>query len=349
MGTPLRILHCMLGTGLGGIELAFARYAAGLTAQGAECIHCISEGAAVAAHLPQGAHTVTLPKAGQFDPFLLLAARALIRRVQPDIILAHGKRADRVFTYAQLTGKTVPHIEVLHRPRFHRLQRADCTITVSDDLKRGFLAAHGADACVETHPNFLLQLPPASAPRAIGQPPVIGFLGRFVPEKGLDLLLDAASLLQQRGYDFRLVIGGTGACEAECRAQAERLGLMPRIDWRGWVTDADGFYRSIDMLCVPSRRESFGLIVIEAFAYGKPVVATRTSGPGSIIEDNVTGMLCAIDAAALADALALLVQNPAHAQQLGMAAQAAAPRYTADAVMPAIMDCITRTVARFRS
>ncbi len=337
----------MLGTGLGGIEYAFARYATGLESQGAECVHCITEGASITAHMAKRANIVTLPKAGQFSPGLILKARSLIRQVKPDVIIAHGKRADRVFTYAQLIGKTVPHIEVLLRPRMHTLQRADCTITVSEDLREGFIQAHGKDAYVETHPNFLMHLAKPISPRPLSQPPVIGFLGRFVPEKGLDLLLDAAALLQQRGLDFRLAIGGSGAGEAEARAQAERLGIASRIDWRGWVEDAEAFYRSIDILCVPSRLESFGLIVIEAFAQGTPVVATHTSGPSSIIDHGNTGLLCAIDATAIADALAWLLAHPAKVGSIGSAAQHASSRYTAAAVMPGIMDCIRRTVARF--
>lgn len=346
MGDSYRILHCMLGRGLGGIERAFATYGEGLAAQGHTLIHCISEGAAIAALLPTGSTVCTLPAHAQYDPRLIRAAQRLIRQHAPDVILAHGKRADRVFTYAQwLYRKTTPHIEVLHRPRYHRLQRADGTITVSDDLREGFIARHGKSVSVETYPNMLPALPLHAAVSPLSTPPVIGFLGRFVPEKGLDILLDAAAMLHARGQHVTLRIGGDGPLKPALMDKAERLGIASSVQWLGWVEDSASFYQGIDILCVPSRRESFGLIVIEAFAHARPVLATRTSGPQSIIEDGVNGALCDVDARAMADALSALIASPARVASLAQAGHHAARHYSTDEVMPRISDYITRVIA----
>lgn len=345
MACSYRILHCMLGRGLGGIERAFATYSEGLAAQGHTLIHCISDEAAIAASLPVGSTICTLPAHAQYDPRLIRAAHSLIRKHAPDIIIAHGKRADRVFTYAQwLFRKTTPHIEVLHRPRYHRLQRADGTITVSRDLEQGFIARHGDGESVATFPNFMPALPDAATIASLSAPPVLGFLGRFVPEKGLDILLDAIALLHARGQPCMVHIGGDGPLKTVLMAQAERLGITSSVRWLGWIEDSASFYQSIDILCVPSRRESFGLIVIEAFAHGRAVLATRSSGPQSIIDDGVNGALCSIDADAMADALSGLFASPARVASLAQEGYNTAPQYSAAAVMPRICDYITRVI-----
>jgi glycosyltransferase involved in cell wall biosynthesis len=342
---PYRLLHCMLGRGLGGIERAFATYSEGLSAQGHTLIHCISDGAAIEAALPKDSVICSLPTHSQFDPRLIKAANTLIRQHAPDVIVAHGKRADRVFTYAQwLYRKTTPHIEVLHRPRYHRLQRADGTITVSRDLQQGFIARHGEGVSVEAYPNMLAALPSHAELAALSAPPVIGFLGRFVPEKGLDILLDAAALVHARGQPFKLRIGGDGPLKPALMAQAERLGIASSVQWLGWVEDSNAFYQGIDILCVPSKRESFGLIVIEAFAHARAVLATRTSGPQSIIEDGVNGVLCGIDPHSMADALSKLLTSPARVTSLARTGHKAAGHYTTAAVMPHICDYMTRTI-----
>jgi glycosyltransferase involved in cell wall biosynthesis len=346
MTRPLRILHVMLGRHNGGLEFAYARYAAGLAQHGHELIQCVAENAAILPHIEPYGVIETLPAHGQYDPRIILAARRIITRYRPDVVIAHGKRADRIFTYAQLIfPKTTPHIEVLHRPRFHRLHRADMTITVSDDLRRAFIEHHGESASVETYPNFLLSLPPPSlSPRPLSSPPIIGFIGRFVPEKGLDLLLDAAAFMRAEGVDFRLKIAGDGVLKDVLIAQAERLHLQDCIEWCGWISDNTAFYESIDMLCVPSRAESFGLVVIEALAHSIPVIATRSSGPQSILTHEVTGMLCDINAAAIADALTLLLRSPSRIASLGTHARETAESYSADHIIPAIIECIKRTI-----
>lgn len=342
---PLRILHAMLSRHNGGLEYAYARYARGLSQYGHTLIQCVVDNAAILPDIAECGHVETLPPYGQYDPRVILAARRILIHHRPDVIIAHGKRADRIFTYAQWAfPKTTPHIEVLHRPRFHRLHRADMTITVSDDLRRAFTKHHGSNATVETHPNFLLSLPQPAPFRPPSSPPIIGFIGRFVPEKGLDLLLDATALMRSQGINVRLKIAGDGALKAALIAQATQLHLHDHIEWCGWISNNTDFYESIDMLCVPSRAESFGLVVIEALAHRLPVIATRTSGPQSILTHNVTGMLCDINASSIAETIALLLRDPLRAEPLRINAYATAKFYSADHIMPAIIECIRRTI-----
>ena len=334
----------MLSKGLGGIETAFAHYTQALHAHGAEVVCATSPGALTPKDL--GIHAnVTLKNLSQIDLFALYRAARLIQMHQPDAILVHGRRAFRIMASAQrFVGKHTPLIQVMHRPRFKNLERADHVVTVSQQLRDQVIQKGFPAEAVTYIPNFLTTPPAILTTRDWHTPAVIGFLGRLVPVKGPDIFLDALALLQLRGVAFRARLGGSGALEESLQQQAQALGLMDKIDWCGWVENAQDFYSQLDLFCLPSRAESFGLVVLEAFAAGTPIVATRTSGPSELIIHERTGLLCDITAESLADALCQALQQPQIMQNYAANAWAEADKYTLNAVAPQIMACITQAV-----
>ena len=109
----------------------------------------------------------------------------------------------------------------------------------------------------------------------------IGFLGRLAPEKGLDILLAAVSLLQQQGLSCHLTICGSGSSEADLRQEAQRQQIADCITWRGAVRHeaVPAELGKFDILVLPSRtvatwKEQFGHVIIEAMAMGIPVVGS---------------------------------------------------------------------------
>ena len=149
--------------------------------------------------------------------------------------------------------------------------------------------------------------------------PVIGFLAEIRPKKGLDCLIAAASILKAQGSAFKLVIGGDGSDADKHKAEAERLGVSDHIEWRGWISEPRSFFDEIDIFCLPSRSEPFGLVMIEAMARRVPVVASRTDGPLDLIEQSGGGLLVEIDdAEGLANALQELLEDPQLRQSLSL-------------------------------
>ncbi|HFD39690.1 MAG TPA: glycosyltransferase family 4 protein [Anaerolineae bacterium] len=116
------------------------------------------------------------------------------------------------------------------------------------------------------------------APRPAARPFTIGYVGRLVAEKGVDLLLTALAALEG---DWRASILGSGpACEA-LQAQVQSLGLSGRVSFGGWIDSArmPDHYRSLDVLVLPSRtrpnwKEQFGRVLVEAMACGVPVIGS---------------------------------------------------------------------------
>lgn len=145
----------------------------------------------------------------------------------------------------------------------------------------------------------------------------IGFLAEIRPKKGLDVLLRAAALLEKEGIDFQLVVGGDGDVESH-RSLANELGISARIEWAGWIDDKVRFFSELDIFCLPSRIEPFGIVVTEAFARGVPVVATRTDGPIELLEDSGAGLLVDVDDPAnLAEALLTLARDSERRRECG--------------------------------
>ncbi len=160
---------------------------------------------------------------------------------------------------------------------------------------------------------------PAEARSALGIPqdvPLIGYVGRLRPVKGVDVLLTALAQLPHT----HLLVVGTGPQAADLTARAGQSDLMGRIHMLGQVADVRLALRACDVYAQPSRREAFGLAAVEAAAVGLPVVASAVGGLRDIVADGRTGLLVPPDQpAALANALAHLIAHPDEARQMGAA------------------------------
>jgi glycosyltransferase involved in cell wall biosynthesis len=105
------------------------------------------------------------------------------------------------------------------------------------------------------------------------------YVGRFYRRKRVGLLLQAAADLRQAIPNLEVRIVGNGPCNAVWRAQAERLQLADTVTWLGDVSRADlaAEYNRCDIFCLPSVQEGFGIVLLEAMAAGKPIVAARAA------------------------------------------------------------------------
>ncbi len=146
------------------------------------------------------------------------------------------------------------------------------------------------------------------------------FLGRWKHQKGVDLLLEALAKLPSSGPS-QVVIAGEGPEEPALKGLCARLGLGERVRFVGWVSGARKTYLLQNSLCLvaPSRwAEAFGLVVLESFAAGRPVVATAVPGIRELVRDGVNGLLAEPDSPeALARALAEVFADTGRAETLG--------------------------------
>ena len=171
----------------------------------------------------------------------------------------------------------------------------------------------------------------------------VGFLGRLVKEKGLDVFAQVARALADRGVRHKLLVIGDG----------------PARDWFAREVPGAvfaGFQRgpelgravaSMDVFFNPSVTETFGNVTLEAMAAGVPVVAADATGACDLVDEGETGFLVPPrDAAAYADAIARIVREPGLRQRLGDAGHAKAAGYRWDAINQTVLDAYRALLAR---
>lgn len=180
-----------------------------------------------------------------------------------------------------------------------------------------------------------------------GDRPLVFALGRLVPYKGFDVLVEAAAKLSP---DAVMVIGGGGPQAEALAARIDALGLAERVLLPGRIPDAElaAWLAACDVFCLPSvsRAEMFGIVQLEAMAFGKPVVATDIPGSGVpwVNRHGETGLVVPPgDAEALAAALNALLTDASLRARLGQGGrEAVAGRFSPEAVARSLSEAYAR-------
>lgn len=216
-------------------------------------------------------------------------------------------------------AKDIFHDEVVRDDLRSKLASATDVVTVSDFNLEFLRAEFGADAHRVRRVYNGLDLDEFTFTEPRERPAAIAAVGRLVPKKGFEDLLSAAALLRDRGVDFHLDLVGTGPLEADLAARIDALGLgavvrmtgaLPQDRVRRIVGSAAAFAAP----CVvgdDGNRDGLPTVLLEAMALGTPCVGTPVTGIPEVVRDGVTGLLVPEhDPAALADALARLLDGP---------------------------------------
>jgi len=256
------------------------------------------------------------------QPRLIRAIPSLvkvIRRIHPRAVLSNMVDLNLVATIACGLASAQPlilveHIDPIARARamegvYERLfplarrwlyRRADAVVAVSKGAAAGLVEGCGLPAkLVRSIPNALnlrrIQLLAAEEP-----PPQLNFslngdyivsVGRLVPQKGHEDLIEAFGILRTRS-EVHLVIVGDGYLRPKLEARVSDLGLRDAVLFTGFQPNPYAFMSRARVFVLPSRREGLSVAIIEAMACGVPVVATDCpSGPSEILYDGLFGIL----------------------------------------------------------
>lgn len=142
--------------------------------------------------------------------------------------------------------------------------------------------------------------------------PYILTFGRLTYEKGFDILLDAFAEVASKHPTVDLILAGQGEEKKALQEQVHRLGLDGQAHFFGRASPKEvvQLLNGCQFVVVPSRWETFGIVLLEAMASGKPVIATRSGGPEEIIEDGINGLLVEKEnTKALAEAITRLLND----------------------------------------
>jgi glycosyltransferase involved in cell wall biosynthesis len=284
-------------------------------------------------------HVIPLPSLRRPGPGALGSVRTLARLARAtDAALIHAN-GSRAMAYAGVAGRLAArpvlwHVRVADRDGLvDRALSAIATtiIATSRAVARRFA---WAAAKVRVVPNGIdlgrfAPRPASGAVRAaLGVPPsapVAVSIGRHVPEKGYRHLVDAAAVVERVRPGVHWVLVGDGELRSDLEAQARRLGVGSRVHFAGWRDDVVELLALADVFVLPSEREGFGRVLVEAMAMGRAIVATAVGGVPDIVLAGETGLLIEpANAAALGDAVRALLDDPPRAARLGAAGRARA-------------------------
>ena len=232
---------------------------------------------------------------------------------------------------------------------------SDCVIASTEYEAIELIDQYGADpsrVCVNPPGVDLERFKPGDRMEArrelgIDRAPTVLFVGRIQALKGLDVAVEALGTVRDRLPEARLmVVGGPSGPSGKdeyrsIREMADRLGLRDALTWWGVQprNRLPVFYRAADVLIVPSRSESFGLVAAEAQASGLPMVAANVGGLRYVVRDGTSGLLVdGWDPPDYGKALLRVLESPAERSHLARGALEAGRRYGWDSATDRLLE-----------
>jgi glycosyltransferase involved in cell wall biosynthesis len=268
--------------------------------------------------------SVGTPKAGLLGGF---AAR--LTRVPFRVYHLRGMRLEtttgmrrRILTALERTAMSSAHVVIAVSPSL-RQRALDLRLVPESRIR---VLGHGSSNGVEVPPRVPSAEERAAKRIELGldeESPVVGFVGRLTPDKGLEVLASAREILESRGVDHQmLIVGGVDEQAGPEVLHSIRSAGRSTIE-TGYVPDARSYYSAMDILCLPTFREGFPNVVLEASAVGIPTVTTDATGAVDSVVDGVTGLIAAVgDPKSLADRLQELIEmEPIARARIGAAAR----------------------------
>ncbi len=278
------------------------------------------------------------------DTIAVGALAAHLAEVRADVVHAHMYRAETVATRAVIAlgeaGQRRPYlVATIHSSRIRSAEdqqhlreltpHMDRLIAVSKAIEHKLVDEQRCAAPVTLVYNgvdldrYDNQEACCTLPEEYGMEPgsqIVGVVARLEPEKGHPTLLEAWPKVLRAVPDAYLLIVGEGSRRDALEAQARELRIAHRVVFTGRRDDVPAVTAALDVAVLPSYREAQGMVILEAMALSRPVVASNVGGIPEMIEDGVTGLLVPPrDADALAAAIVKLLKNHPLADTLGRA------------------------------
>ncbi len=344
----MRVVHLMASPFYGGPERQMLGLARHLPGDVATTFLSFAEGGRAQPFLDEASRYGFEAKALAYNaPRILACIREVadeLRRLRADLLCTSGYKPDLIgWRAARRVG--IPVISISHgwtgatwKVRVYEsldrciLARLDAVVCVSQAQSEKVLAAGAPAARVAVIRNAVgveafVEAQPAGRAEMEGwfaKPPrwIVAAAGRLSPEKGFELLIDAAAQVVAQFPDAGFVLFGEGPLRVALENQVAERGLRDRFIFAGFRTDLGRFLPSLDLGVMSSYTEGLPIALLETCAAGVPTVATAVGGIPEVIDDEQSGLLVPSgDVPALARSIAALLQDDARRRTMGAAAR----------------------------
>ena len=319
----MKILQTMAGAPVGGAEELFVHCAKAFQENGILQRLLVRDNESRRARLREaGIETIVLPFGGLFDRQTISTIAKEIDAFKPDILISWMKRGTsmtiRATKSAQHKAIKVGRLDGYYNLKYFK--GCDHLFAVTPDVVDFAISRGWRDDQVHFFPNFAINEPGRPLSRDSLEVPddvsCIFAVGRLHSSKGFDTLLRALKPLD----GTFLLIAGEGGERNRLEKLAEELGIMSRVRFLGWRKDVSDLMMSVDVFVCPSRVESFGIAIVEAWAARLPIAACAAKGPAWLINDNVDGLLSPVDdVSALSKSIMRLIEDQGLRARLAMA------------------------------
>ena len=360
-----------------GTERHILDLAKGMGGENLEVMICCPEKSPLAyAAKKEGLVVVPVEKKGIIDFKAIGKLHHLLKTSQIDIVHAHNGRTAFLSVVAGLIagrGKCVltqhfitpAHVssgffkKLLYR-RVHRWvdRRIDYFIAISEAVKRGMIKRGDAkEEKISVVPNGIRPIDPKRVKDSLKIHQRLGIsdndtlivcVSRLEPEKNIVSLIEAIHKIAKIYPKTKCVIAGEGSQMTKLLDTVKNLRVEDYVKLVGFHEDVYSLINASDVVVLPSVAEPFGLVLIEAMAFAKPVVAVQSGGPTEIVVNKETGLLVeAPDSHLLAEAILFLLKDPKRSQQMGEKGFSRyRERYTFDRMVKETLDVYEQVLQR---
>ena len=287
----MRIANVMSSKALGGVEQAFLDYNEALSFDDNQVFAFYNKRGKIKDKLKEIKNVTYLPSTFFKPTFLLFPFYWLaIKSIKPDIILVHSKKVLPMFSAIGKLEK-IPVVAVCHNEKTKVIDKADYIFSITQYQKDIFVENGFDKDRIFVIPNMITEKRNYEEFRNFSNPPVFGIIGRFDPMKGFSTFIEACSILKEKGISFKAKIAGSPQFQyldeyKRIKYLVKYYRLENEVELLGGIDNKDEFYENIDVFVLPSNYEPFGIVLLEAMMYSRPIISSLTEGPKEIFKDT---------------------------------------------------------------
>ncbi|HLD77219.1 MAG TPA: glycosyltransferase family 4 protein [Rickettsiales bacterium] len=231
---------------------------------------------------------------GYNDFFAIKNIQKILQDFDADAVICHAGRSMVLVrkAIAKIKNKKIMQVAINHSENVKRSIGADLVLSVNKEIfyktidqgqaeNRSFVVSNTIDFKIDN--NF----------RSINfnkNPIVIGIIGRFEKTKNFATIIKVIKILEKSTKNFILKIAGNGDEENNLRNLARSLKIEDKVEFLGWI-DKENFFNEIDIFILPSKKETFGLVILEAMKFKKPIISSDCDGPKEILRDKIDALI----------------------------------------------------------